>query len=120
MKRPPKTENDVKALVKDWFASHGAWSYSPVQNGMGVHGIHDRIGCVPIIVTPRMVGKKIGLFVSIEAKKPGRRGEERRGMSKHQELNMNEISAAGGFSIVCDGEGDLALAGMNLGDLLHG
>ncbi len=103
-----ETENDVKALVKRWFEKHvGSWHYAPVQNGLGVHGIHDRIGCIPVEVTPEMVGKKIGLFVSIECKRPGRRGEHDRGMSKHQEIVCRDIVAAGGISDVVDGYEDL-------------
>ena len=107
MKRAPKTEADVKALVKDWFDAHDAWHWAPVQNGMGVHGIHDRIGCVPITVTPEMVGKRIGLFVSVESKAPGRQGEKNQGMTKHQSNNMRGINEAGGVSIRCDGAADL-------------
>lgn len=102
-----ESENDVKALVKKWFDDHGAWSYAPIQNGLGVHGIHDRIGVIPVTVTPAMVGKRVGLFVSVESKRPGRRGEEFRGMSRHQYNNMVDILSASGLSIVCDGEGDI-------------
>ena len=101
------TENHVKSLVADWFKAHAAWHYAPIQNGMGVHGIHDRIGCVPVTVTPEMAGKRIGLFVSVECKKPGRRGEKIRGMSVHQFTHMEAIRAAGGLSICCDGVEDL-------------
>ncbi len=118
MKREPKTENDVKALVKKWFDEQHAWSYAPIQNGLGVHGIHDRIGCLPVMVTPAMVGKKIGLFVSVEAKKPGRRGEELRGMSRHQYNNMVDILSAWGLSIVCDGQEDLDGLDRRLIDLI--
>ena len=111
MKRKPKVklkpESDVKTLVSDWFKSLSAWHYAPIQNGLGVHGIHDRVGCVPVTVTPGMVGKKIGLFVSVEAKAEGRREEERRGMSTHQYNHMTDILTAGGLSIVCDGQEDL-------------
>lgn len=115
-----ESENDVKTkLVKPWYDALGAWHYAPIQNGLGEHGIHDRIGCVPIIVTPEMVGKKIGLFVSIEAKKPGRRGEPRRGMSVHQQQHLEEILAAGGLSICCDSEEDLAELQGRISSLLH-
>lgn len=97
------TENDVKTkAVKPWFDKTGAWHYAPIQNGMGESGIHDRIACVPIIVTQAMVGKRIGLFISVEAKKPGRRGEANEGLTTHQRDNLNEINAAGGISIRCD------------------
>jgi hypothetical protein len=105
-----ETENHVKDLIKDELKAYypGTWSYAPIQTGMGEHGIHDRIACVPLKVTPEMVGKTIGVFVSIEAKKPGRRGEPDRGMSKHQARNLRLIREAGGFSICCDGYEDLA------------
>ena len=106
-KREPKTENDVKDLARQWFDRFGAWHYAPIQNGLGVHGVHDRIGCVPIAVTQSMVGKRIGLFVSVEAKKPGRRGEPRRGMTTHQFNNLISIKDAGGISVCCDGVQDL-------------
>ena len=102
-----KSESDVKTLVKAWFDALHAWSYAPIQNGLGVHGIHDRIGVIPVTVTPAMVGKRIGLFVSIESKRPGRRNEHYRGMTKHQYNNMVEILTASGLSIVCDGQEDL-------------
>ena len=104
------TENHVKALVKKWFDDRGAWSYAPIQNGLGVHGIHDRIGCVPVTVTQEMVGKKVGLFVSIECKRPGRRGEKDSGMSRHQMLVMQAIRESCGIAGSVDGEaGVLAL-----------
>lgn len=120
MRRPPKTENDVKDLVKDWFEAHSAWHYAPIQNGLGVHGIHDRIGCVPVRITPEMVGSTIGRFVSIESKRPGRRGEENRGMTKHQFNNLKDIGLAGGVSVVCDGEDDLAVTEALLTEVLRG
>lgn len=104
----PKTENHVKAMVKTWFDARRAWHYAPIQNGMGVHGIPDRVGCVPIKVTPRMVGKWIGLFVAVESKKPGRRGEKDRGLSKHQCEHGIAILEASGAALVCDGAEDLA------------
>lgn len=100
MKRAPKTENDVKALVKRWFDEHGAWHYAPIQNGMGVHGIPDRIGCVPIVVTEAMVGKRIGMFVAVECKAPHRINEKDGGMSKHQANNIRAIDEAGGIGLV--------------------
>lgn len=102
-----KTEGDVKALVKKWFDERGAWSYAPVQNGLGVHGIPDRVGCVPVTIMQEMVGKKYGVFVAVECKKPGRRNEPDRGMSKHQAIVRSLIHKVHGKAIVCDGEDDL-------------
>jgi predicted GNAT family N-acyltransferase len=115
MPRKLETENHVKAIVKEWYDNRMAWHYAPIQNGLGVHGIPDRIGCVPIVITPEMVGKKLGVFVSVEAKKPGRRGEEQRGMTIHQQRHMDDIYDAHGITIVCDGVDDL----QRLDELLH-
>lgn len=116
-----ETENHVKdKIVKPWYDGKEAWHYAPIQNGLGVHGIHDRIGCVPIVVTPQMVGKRIGLFVTVEAKRPGRRGEKDRGMNKHQKDNMTEIRAAGGLSICCDSFEDITDLEGQILNLLYG
>ena len=102
-----ETENHVKDIVRQWFDARDAFNFAVVQNGMGVHGIHDRIAALPITVTPEMVGKRIALFVSVECKKPGRRNEPDRGMSKHQVMFMEGVQKAGGVSVCCDGEEDL-------------
>lgn len=108
MKRKITTESHVKEIVHDWFKSVNGWSYAPIQNGMGVHGIPDRVGCVPVRITPDMVGRKVGVFVAVECKRPGRRGEQDRGMSKHQQMTLEAIDATGGFATCCDGYEDLA------------
>lgn len=102
------TENHVKDLVLDWYKAHNAYNFAVVQNGMGVHGILDRNGCLPLTVTPAMVGKVVGLYIGVESKRPGRRGEKNRGMSPHQFDHMTAINAAGGLAICCDGYEDLA------------
>ena len=107
MKHEPTTEAHVKDMVRQWCDAQGAFHFAVVQNGMGVHGIHDRLAVLPLTVTPAMVGKKIGLFVSVEAKRPGRRNEPDRGMSKHQVLFWEGVTKAGGLSVCCDGYEDL-------------
>lgn len=102
-----ETENDVKALVKGVFDEVGAWSYAPIQNGLGVHGIPDRVGCVPVTITPEMVGRTVGLFVAVEAKRPGRRGEKNAGATGAQVNILREIIDAGGMAMLCDGESDI-------------
>ena len=112
-----ETEGAVKDLVIKWFRQRNGFSYAPVQNGLGVHGVHDRVGLIPVVITPDMVGKRVGLFVSIECKKPGRRGEDDRGMSKHQVLFMEAVHKAAGLSICCDGEDDLRALEYQIEDL---
>ena len=115
-----ETENHVKDLVRQWCDAHDAFHFAVVQNGMGVHGIHDRLMALPITVTSEMVGKKIALFVSIECKKPGRRNEPDRGMSTHQVMFMEGVQKAGGVSVCCDGEEDLEHLEGQLLDLRKG
>lgn len=101
------TENHVKDITRQWFDQREAFHFAVVQNGLGVHGIHDRIAAVPVVVTPEMVGKTVGLFVSVECKKPGRRGEHNRGMSAHQVMFLEGVRKAGGLSKCVDGYEDL-------------
>ena len=115
MPRKIETENHVKALVKEWYDRHKAWSYAPVQTGLGAHGIPDRIGCVPIVVTPAMVGKRLGLFVAVEAKRPGREKELHGGLTKHQLYNLDAIFHAGGIGEMCDSEEDIVELDITLG-----
>lgn len=113
-----RTENDVKERTKGWYRDHHAWSYAPIQNGMGEHGIPDRVGCVPVVVTEAMVGKKIGLFVAVECKAPGRRQEPRRGMSANQDEKRQAIRDAGGIAICADGAEDLQFLSLEIGELV--
>lgn len=106
VKKVITTENDVKKLVKKVFDDAGAWSYAPIQTGMGAHGIPDRVGCVPVTITPEMVGQTFGLFVAVEAKRPGRRGEKNAGATGAQMQNLRDIIDAGGIAVLADGSDD--------------
>jgi hypothetical protein len=109
VKKLTETENDVKKLVKKVFDDALAWSYAPIQTGMGVHGIPDRVGCVPVRITPEMVGSVVGLFVAVEAKRPGRRGEKNAGATGQQVDQLRGIIDAGGIAMLVDGEDDAAV-----------
>jgi hypothetical protein len=100
-------ENDVKKLVLKWFKKRLGWSYAPIQNGLGAHGIPDRVGCVPVKITPEMVGKTIGVFVAIESKRPGRRGEALGGATGPQVDQLRGIISARGMGSMCDSQNDL-------------
>ena len=104
MERKMTTEAHVKDLVRQWCDAHDTFHFAVVQNGMGVHGIHDRLAALPITITPEMVGKKVAVFLAIECKKPGRRNEPDRGMSKHQVILMAGVQKAGGVSVCVAGE----------------
>ena len=117
VKKIVATENDVKKLVKKVFDDALAWSYAPIQNGMGVHGIPDRVGCVPVRITPEMVGSVVGLFVAVEAKRPGRRGEKNAGATGQQIDQMTGIIDAGGIAMLADGQDDADLLRHELADI---
>jgi hypothetical protein len=90
-------EGKVKNDIKKWLRAHGAraaggkdnagarrWYYMPVQNGMGVTGIPDFVGCWD------------GRFFGIEAKAPGN------GPTENQKARLGEIDDAGGINAVVD------------------
>jgi len=91
-------EGKVKAAVKQLLKTVGIWSYMPVQNGMGVVGIPDLICCRPYVVKPEDVGRTLGLFVAIETKAPGKRGNT----TPNQDARISEIRDAYGLAVVVD------------------
>lgn len=96
MARTP--EGAVKKDVAVWLKAKQAWSFRPVSNGMGQHGIPDIIACIPITITPDMVGRKLGLFAGIETKAPGRRLDA----TPLQAMQIAAITKANGFACVVD------------------
>ena len=91
-------EGAVKKDVKKILDSYEAYYYMPVQNGMGRVGIPDFIACVPVEITPDMVGKTIGAFMAIETKAPGKI----KGATANQRRELKDISRAGGGAFVTD------------------
>ena len=91
-------ESTLTNKIKKDFDSQGAWSYAPVQHGMGANGIPDRIICLPVVIKPEDVGKTFGLFVGAEAKihpnKP----------TKLQMVQLKGIAKAGGMALVITGK----------------
>ena len=96
MARTP--EAVVKATVKKWLVAVFAWFYMPVSNGMGRVGAPDFICCVPYVVQPEDVGRTVGLFLGIETKAPGKRGNT----TANQDREIAAIREAGGLAIVVD------------------
>lgn len=91
-------EGRVKAKIKLALAAKGIWHFLPVSNGMGTHGVPDVICCCPILVTPDMVGQRIGAFLAVEAKAPGKRNNT----SELQKMQLEAIREANGFTLVAD------------------
>jgi len=76
-------EGKVKAAVKKWLKSQGAYFFMPVQSGYGVATL-DFLVCLN------------GNFYAIETKAPGKKPTPR------QWLIMEEINAAGGRAFWAD------------------
>ena len=91
-------ESKVKKVVKERLKARGIWYYAPVQMGMGVVGIPDFICCMPVLITPDMVGKTFGRFLAIETKAPGKLEN----LTPNQAARIAEIRAAGGAALVID------------------
>ncbi len=77
-------EARVKDQVKKILQERGAWYYMPIQNGMGVVGIPDFIGCYQ------------GQFFAIETKAPGKLNT----LTPNQLARIKEIGDAGGVTVV--------------------
>jgi hypothetical protein len=79
-------EHAVKAAVKRLLKERGIWHFSPVSNGMGVHGIPDFLCCWN------------GRFFAIECKAPGKRHNT----TGLQDFQIAQIHKSGGSAIVVD------------------
>lgn len=95
-------EAKVKKEIRDWMKGEGIFSFMPVSNGMGMHGVSDVIACVPVTITPDMVGLEVGVFFAVETKAPGKRGHKNRGASVLQVRFMKNVAKAFGFAMVAD------------------
>lgn len=82
----------VKREIRACLNKLGAYSFMPVQTGYGQKTL-DYLCCVPGLVTPAMVGQRIGFFVAVEAKRAGVYP------TKFQELTTKTIVDAGGIAI---------------------
>lgn len=79
-------EGRVKTAVRRVLKEMGIWHFSPVSNGMGVHGIPDIICCWQ------------GRFLGLEIKAPGKRANT----SALQDIQLEAIRKAGGVAVVID------------------
>ena len=91
-------EGKVKEAIKRLIKAAGWYWFMPVSNGLGKHGIPDIIACKPTVITPDMVGQRVGLFVGIECKAPGKLGT----VTPLQERELKAIEAAGGIAVLAD------------------
>jgi len=69
----------------------------PVQTGFGKSGVPDHLFCVPIEITPEMVGETYGMFVAVEAK----RSKKTPTQNQYRELSL--ILKTGGLGLYVAG-----------------
>lgn len=68
-----------------------------VPTGFTKAGIPDHIFCCPVVITPDMVGKTMGMFVAVEAK------TETGKVKGIQKVRITEIIKAGGVAHIVRG-----------------
>jgi hypothetical protein len=108
-------EGKVKQDVKRWLAQNGFWKagdpkpkhvdgwyYMPVQNGMGVVGIHDFV----------CIYKGAALLIETKA------GTKTR--TPNQLKRHDEVTAAGGFSVVVNDVTKLDYILLQINEVLNG
>ncbi len=73
----------------------------PVMLGWLAEGSPDWVGYLTTTITQSMVGKRVAVFVGLEAKRPDGTGR----VSKEQEAFLNALTDAGGVSgVVCNAD----------------
>ncbi len=82
----------IRAYLRD---ERHAYVFCPVQMGYGAATLDDLV-CLPVIITPAMVGMRVGLFVAIESKVPGKKPTPR------QNFTIKAINDAGGVAFWTD------------------
>jgi hypothetical protein len=91
MAKQMKTENDVKKALKQALSAIPYCFHFPASAGaFSIGGVSDRLGVVN------------GRFFAVEAKRPGRRGEENEGVSALQMNFGKNVMAAGGLFFKVD------------------
>lgn len=87
-------ENWAKRKLKRILDDHKVLHVPIPATGMGVSGVSDRLACLN------------GIFIAIEVKRPGRRGQKHRGCSELQAKFLKSVSDHAGIAVVFDGEQD--------------
>jgi hypothetical protein len=89
VKTPEGYEKDD---ICKYLVSLASWHFRPFMSGYGKSGVPDIVACVPMTITPEMVGMRVGIFTSIEVKREGK------APTALQNTRMAEIKDSGGFA----------------------
>lgn len=87
-----ETKKAVKKVLKE--LSPLVYQIMPATGYGGSVGIPDHVACMPVTITPEMVGKTFGAFIGVESKTPTGK------LHGLQSINISWIIAAGGFAQV--------------------
>lgn len=93
-------ESDVKNEMKRVFKGYDAYVFMPVQTGYGARSV-DFLACVGRIIKPSDVGRYLGVFVAVEAKKREHEvgdSDPDKLMTALQRRTLSEVTHAGGLS----------------------
>jgi len=88
MKTPEGYEKDD---IDKYLDSIGCWHFRTFTGGFGSSGKPDIVTCMPTIISPEWVGRRMGLFAGIEVKREGKVP------TVLQERRLREILQAGGL-----------------------
>ena len=112
--KPKILEAVVKKTVKQVLNEWGAYAFWPVPTGFGAHTV-DCLACVPIKITPGMVGKTMGLFVAIETKREGVNKP-----TEAQQAVFDKVAAAKGSTVLVNKAGITEVRNLILKAVLDG
>lgn len=90
-----KTKTAIKKAINELWPVN--FQLMVVPGGFGKNGIPDHLACVPVTITPEMVGKTYGMFIAVEAK------TETGTFKGIQQVRVAEIIKASGFAQVVYG-----------------
>ena len=96
-------EGKVKAEIRAEMQLRGWYWFMPVQAGYGATSL-DFLCCMPVIIQPKDVGQRVGVFCGIETKRadgPGR-------PTLRQASVIKQITDAGGFGLTAQSWDDVA------------
>ena len=89
-------EGKVKKEVKSYLQKEGIFHFMTVPCGYGMVGVPDILACVPVLITPNMVGMTVGVFMGVETKAPGKI----KNTTPNQKRMLTDLANCRGVSVV--------------------
>lgn len=112
-----ETEKNIQNEIRLHLSKRGAMSLRyQVGNFYTMDGRHVKIGevgvsdlicCVPVLITPEMVGRRIGIFTAIETKKA--KDTTKKSRKESQGNFLDRVKALGGIGMIARSVEDVHL-----------